>query len=103
MLNKNKLKELMKDSYVKNIRELSNKTRVPYSTLNRMMQGYDMHVSSIIELSKFFEVPMDAMISKSYGIMSYTQDREIYFECTNIMEVTLEIMLETIYYNLLWT
>lgn len=99
MLNKNKLKELMKDSYIKSIRELSNKTRVPYSTLNRMMQGYDMHVSSIIELSKFFEVPMDVLINKSYGIISYTQDREIYFETTNIMEVTLEIMLETTDFN----
>ncbi len=103
MLNKNKLKKLMKDKYIRSIRELSNKTRIPYSTLNRMMQGYDMHVSSVIELSKFFEVPMDALISKSYGIMSYTQDKEIYFDTTNIIEVTLEIMKETIYYNLLWS
>lgn len=94
MLNKLKVKELMKDSYVKNVIELSRMTHIPYSTLNHMLQGYDMHVGSIIELSKFFNVPVDDLICKSYKVVGYTEKSEIIYNTTNLMEATLNIISE---------
>lgn len=94
MLDKAKLKELMGDMYIKSVRELSQKSHVPYSTLNRMFQGYDMHVSTIIELSKFFEVPIDVLIKKSYTIVSYKDGNKMDFNTSNFMEATHQIMME---------
>ena len=95
MLNKIVLRELMNDMYIKSLRELSKRSHIPYSTLNRMIQGYDMHVSSVIELSRFFKVPLDVLINKSYKFIGVTQDREILYDTSNLMEVTLKMMLET--------
>ncbi len=93
MLDETKLYSLMRDKYIKNIRELSKKCKVPYTTLVYMLSGHDMHVSTLIELAKFFNVPIDYLVKKSYGIMSYTEDKEIFIPTSSILEATLSTIM----------
>ena len=93
MLNVAKLRELMKEMGVRSIVDISERTKIPYSTLNYMLQGHDMQVSTLVELSKFFEVPVDYLIKKSYGIVTYTEDGEIYHDTTSLIEATVSSMM----------
>lgn len=99
MLSKAKIKNLMKDRNVRTVRELSKKSHVPYSTLNRMIQGYDMHLSSIIELAKFLNVPVDNLINKGYSIYWYSDYEVIDTDTSNFYEVTLKMMLQSKKHN----
>lgn len=93
MLNLKIFYELMSIKDVKSILELSRKTKIPYTTLKYMIAGHDMHVSSLIELSKFFNVPIDHLINKYYGITGYKEDKIINYSTSNIYEATLSSMM----------
>lgn len=93
MLDVKKIFELMQYKDIKNIRTLSLKAKIPYTTLSYMFSGHDMHVSTLIELSKFFNVPMDYLINKSYGIVSYTDKEQIYVPTSSIIEATVKVMM----------
>lgn len=95
MLNKEKLKQLMEDNYIKNVKDLSRKSHVPYSTINRMIQGYDMHVGSLIELAKCLNVPLDSLIHKHYRIIGYTNEKKITYNTSNLLEATLRQIEES--------
>lgn len=93
MLDNEKLYELMEEKDIKSKMELSRRTKIPYSTLIYMFQGHDMQVSTMIELSKFFNVPIDHLVSKSYGIVSYTQDKVFFINTSSIIEATVSSMM----------
>ena len=53
MLNAKVIHELMKIKGIRSIHELALETKLPYTTLNYMFKGHDMHVSSLIELAHY--------------------------------------------------
>lgn len=93
MLNSNKFYELMDVKSIKNIYELSKLTRIPYTTISYMVKGHDMHVSSLIEIAKFFKVPLDDLIGKYYKIMVVSEKETILCDTTNIYEATMSSMM----------
>lgn len=93
MLDMKKIYELMEIKDVNNIYALAKVTKIPYTTLSYMVKGHDMHVSSLIELAHFFNVPIDELISKHYGITVVSEDKEITCNTTNIYEATLSSMM----------
>lgn len=93
LLNIAVLKELMKYKGIKNMRQLSEITRIPYTTLNYMLSGHDMYVSTIVELSKYFGVPLDYLINKTYGVAMYKENEYKFIPNSNIIEVTALYMM----------
>lgn len=93
MLNLKKLYELMAIRNVKNVYELSKAVKIPYTTLSYMVKGHDMHVSSLVEIAHFFNVPIDDLIGKHYGITVVSDDKEILCSTTNIYEATMSSMM----------
>ncbi len=86
ILNVGKLFELMEEKEIKSLRALSKKTKIPYSTLNYMASGHDMYVGTLVEISRFFNVPVDYLINKSYSIAVYTEDSSIFLDTSNFYE-----------------
>lgn len=78
---------------VRNVYELSKVTKIPYTTLNYMIAGHDMHVSTLIELSRYFNVPIDSLINKSYGITVFREEDTINTRTSNIYEATMSTMM----------
>lgn len=93
MLNYKKLYELMQEKEVKNVYELSKQTKIPYSTLSYMMSGHDMYVGTLIELSRFFNVPIDHLINRSYGIATYSEKGIIYCDTASFVEAAVSTMM----------
>lgn len=83
----------MKAKGVRNLSELSRKTKIPYTTIGYMLSGHDMHVSSLIELAHFFNVPIDNLINKSYGFTVFSETEEIECPTTNVYEAVVSSML----------
>lgn len=79
----------MDEKEIKNIYELSKKTKVPYSTICYMIDGHDMQVSTIIELARFFNVPIDYLVSRSYGIECCKENGSIFLDTTNFIEAAV--------------
>lgn len=88
MLDKEKLKKLMNEKEIKNIKELSSKSHIPYTTLIHIFNGNDLLVGTLIELAKFFEVTCDELICKDYELVTYNHDKVIKHKTTNIYDVT---------------
>ena len=93
MLNVCKLYELMSELDIKSIKELSLKTKIAYNTLIYMVNGHDMHVSTIIELSNFFKVPIDYLVDSAYGIVVIDENSESFLNTSSILEATFLKML----------
>ncbi len=93
MLNAKVIHELMKIKGIRSIHELALETKLPYTTLNYMFKGHDMHVSSLIELAHYFKVPIDDLINKYYGFTIFKENETIECPTSNIYEVTLSIMM----------
>ncbi len=93
MLNDQKLKELMKEKNIKSKLQLAKLSKIPYSTLIYMFQGHDMQVSTLVELSKFFGVPIDHLISKNYGVINITEKGNNYIDTSSIIEATVSTMM----------
>lgn len=93
MLNIKAIWELMNVKEIKSLYELSVKTKIPYTTLNYMFRGHDMHVSSLIELAHFFNVPVDDLINKYYGFTVFTDDQMIECATSNVYEATVSTMM----------
>ena len=93
MLDADKLKELMKEKEIKNVKELSLKTGLSYTTLYYMIAGHDMYVSSLLTLSKFFNVPIDYLIKKYYGVMCCSENKEIFVPTSSLLEATFKTMM----------
>lgn len=93
MLNDQKLKELMKEKNIKSKLQLAKLSKIPYSTLIYMFQGHDMQVSTLVELSKFFGVPIDHLISKNYGVINITEKGNSYIDTSSIIEATVSTMM----------
>ncbi|MCI8497917.1 MAG: helix-turn-helix transcriptional regulator [Bacilli bacterium] len=89
MLNSKKLFELMQEKEIKNMYVLSKQTKIPYSTLSYMISGHDMYVGTLIELSRFFNVPIDHLISKSYGIATYSENGIIFNDTSSFVEAAV--------------
>ena len=93
MLNCQKLYELMNEIGVKSIVDLAKRSRIPYTTLNYMKTGHDMQVSTLVELAKFFEVPVDCLINSSYEIVTYNNNKAIYTGTNNFYETIVTSMM----------
>lgn len=89
MLNTKLIYELMDYKGIKSVKELSRKCKVPYTTLNYMFLGHDMYVSSIIEVAHFFNVPIDYLINKSYGIKRISENKEETIQTTSLIEAAI--------------
>ena len=89
MLDCQKLYELMDEVGIKSFKELSLATRIPYTTLNYMRTGHDMQVSTLVELAKYFGVPIDYLINSTYGVRTYTENKTKYLDTTNLIEATI--------------
>ena len=88
MLNIIVIDKLMKEKKIKSIKELSNKSHIPYTTLIHIFSGNDLLVGTLIELAKFFEVTCDELVNKDYEIVTYNNNNIIKHKSTNIYEVT---------------
>ncbi len=86
MLNVAKFYELMKEKDVPTISALSRIVKIPYTTLLYMLSGHDMHVGTLVELSRFFNVPIDYLINKSYSIGVYTENSEEHLDTSSLIE-----------------
>lgn len=93
MLNICKLYELMNELDIKSLKQLSSKTKIPYSTIMYMMEGHDMHVSTIVELAKYFKVPVDYLINTSYGICVIDDKNEQFIKTSSVIEAAFLSML----------
>ncbi len=93
MLNVDKVKELMKEKGIKSYKQLAKLTSIPYTTLYYMLSGHDMFVSSLVTLSNFFNVPMDYLIEHYYGVMSYTNEKEIFVPTSSLIEAAVITMM----------
>jgi predicted transcriptional regulator len=93
MLNLNVLHELMKEKNIHNLRVLAIEANMSYTTLRYMVTGHDMHVSTLVELSKFFNIPIDYLVNKSYGYVSYSDDETIYTSTTSAIEAAVGTMM----------
>lgn len=93
MLNVKAIKELMRDMHINNVSTLARVTNIPYTTLNYMFNGHDMKVGTIIELSKFFGVPIDYLISKPYNVVVYTDKGEEVLETASLIEAMVSTTL----------
>lgn len=93
MLNTKRIIELMKEKGIRSVAALSRKAKIPYTTLNYMLSGHDMHVSSLLELSKFFNVSVDEILNKSYGVVVLKGKEEIHLETTNFYEAIVSTMM----------
>ena len=94
MLDGEKLKELMREKNIKNVRELSYQTGLSCTTLYYMIAGHDMYVSSLVTLSKFFDVPIDYLVKKYYGVMCYSEDKQIFINTSSLIEATFQSMMQ---------
>lgn len=92
MLDVERLKELMDEKGIQNVRELSDVTGIPCTTIYYMMNGHDAYVSTLLQLAKFFNVPIDYLVRKYFGIVTVTKKGIIYTPTTNIFEATLSTM-----------
>ncbi len=52
-----------------------------------------MQVSTLVELSKFFGVPIDHLISKNYGVITITEEKNIFVDTSSIIEATVSTMM----------
>ena len=93
MLNKRKLYELMQEKNIKSLKQLSKNTKVPYNTIIYMVDGHDMHVSTIVELARFFNVPVDYLINTSYGITVVSETDEEFIKTSSVLEASFLKML----------
>lgn len=89
MLDVIKLLDLMKEKEIHTLKELSDCTMIPYTTLSYMKTGHDMFVSTLVELAKFFNVPVDYLIKKSYGIVTLNDRGMTFYDSTSYLEVEM--------------
>lgn len=80
------LLELMKEKDIPNMSVLARLTKIPYSTLNYMLMGHDMQVSTLIQLSQFFNIPVDYLINKPYKAVVYTENSKEYLPTMSLIE-----------------
>ncbi len=93
MLNLDKILELMNEKDIKSVAMLSRKSKISYTTLNYMLSGHDMHVSSAVELAKFFDVPVDYILNTNYRVISIKEDEEIITDTTSFIEAAVSTMM----------
>ncbi len=86
MLNTRNLYELMREQNIETLAELSRKTRIPYTTLNYMINGHDMHVSTALQVSNFFKVPIDNIIERASRIVVVNDHGMTFMDTANIYE-----------------
>lgn len=93
MLNTEVFYELMKEKEIPSLSALSRLTKIPYTTINYMLTGHDMHVGTLVELSKFFDVPIDYLINKSYGVVVYTNEASETLTTSSLIEAFMSTTL----------
>lgn len=93
MLNACKLYELMEETGIKSLKQLSRETKIAYNTLIYMVEGHDMHVSTLVELANFFKVPVDYLINTTYGITIIQENNDIFLDTSSVLEATFLKML----------
>lgn len=93
MLNIERLYELMRNRGIETLAELCRKARVPYTTLNYMINGHDMHVSTVLQIAKYFEVPIDDLIYRNYRLITVREDETIFTNLSNVFDVFMSIMV----------
>ena len=74
MLNVTKLKEIMKEKGIETMRELSDKSNIPYTTLYYIMKGHDMNVTTLKLLADFLKEPLDSLIEDECNYVLYIDD-----------------------------
>ena len=93
MLDCQKLYDLMDEVGVKSMRELSIRSRIPYTTLIYMRDGHDMEVSTLVTLANFFKVPADYLIDSTYGVLTISDTSSRFIHSTNLYEATVLSMM----------
>lgn len=89
MIDTDYLETLLKEKNIKNKKELASKTGIPYTTIMHIFKGGDSKISTIIEIAKYFEVPIDNLILKNYQFITINDDKLKKHNTTNIYEVVL--------------
>lgn len=93
MLNIERLYELMRDAGIETLAELCRKVKVPYTTLNYMINGHDMHVSTVLQIAKYFEVPIDDLIYRNYRLVIVREDGIIFKNVSSIFDLLMSIVV----------
>ena len=97
MLDVENLKIIMRKKGFKSLRELSKKSGVPYSTINYMIAGHDMCISTILNIANVLNEPLETLLKPSHNYMLFddkngkTLCRNI--KANNLYEVTLLYMM----------
>lgn len=71
MVNKEKVLEIMKSKGIANIRELSKKSMIPYTTLYYIFKGHDTNISTIRLLADFLKEPVENLIDREDTYVLY--------------------------------
>ena len=93
MLNETKLRELMSEKGITSFRKLSELTKIPYTTISYMINGHDMFLSTAVEIAKFFQVPVDYLVNKSYGVVFLKGETERKVDTSSLIEATFVTMV----------
>ena len=97
MLDTEKLEFIMREKGVKSLRELSQKSGVPYSTLNYMINGHDMYIGTLANIAKYLKEPLESFINMPHKyVIFYEQSGEIQhksIKANNLFEVTARYMM----------
>ena len=69
MIDTGKIKELMKEKGIKNIRELSEKTLVHKNTIYYMFKEHDARISTLMMIADYFNVPVDSLLKRNNEVV----------------------------------
>ena len=97
MLDTEKLQYIMKCRGVKTYRELSQKSGIPYSTLNYMLGGHDMYIGTLANISRCLKEPIESFINMANNyVVFYERFGEVQhkiIKANNLYEVTARYMM----------
>ena len=97
MLNVENLKIIMKAKGVNTLRILSEKSGIPYSTLNYMMNGHDMYIGTLANIANALNEPIETFINMSHAYVIYYEKEGVLCSkniiANNLYEVTACYMM----------
>lgn len=97
MLDVERLKSIMKVKGINSLKELSNESGVPYSTLNYMLTGHDMFIGTLANIAKYLKEPIESFINISHKyIIFYEKEGKICYrkiKANNLYEVATRYMM----------
>lgn len=98
MIDVSKLFDLMSIKDIKSLRDLSRESKIPYTTLNYMLDGHDLRVGTAVELAKYLKESLDSLVRTNFTFSYYKVDEyglieHETVEADNIYDATVKYMM----------